>query len=133
MRYKGKTKELSQGFKNTTNNRMELMAVIEAIKALNEAAKDKEIIIYTDSKYVKDAIDKGWIHHWVKIGFKDKANPDLWRKYMRISRPYNIRLEWVKGHSGIAENERCDQLAKAAAKKENLKEDSGYRSKNQLF
>ncbi|MBR9859462.1 ribonuclease HI [bacterium] len=130
MKYKNLVKELSGGFKKTTNNRMELLAVIEAMKALNAQAEDKEIIIYTDSKYVRDAIEKGWVFKWVKTGFKEKANPDLWRKFLMIYPKYNLKFEWVKGHSGVPENERCDKLAKAAAKGKDLPEDVGFETKS---
>lgn len=126
MLWKDKRKEVSKGYKKTTNNRMELLAVIEALKLLNDKAIDKNITIYTDSKYVMDAVTKGWVYNWQKKGFKDKANPDLWRKFLRIYPKYKVQFEWVKGHSGDKENERCDKLAKAAAESKDLATDSGY-------
>ena len=126
LKYKGKRKTASEGFAKTTNNRMELMAVIQALHLLNDAASDKEIHIYSDSKYVIDAVQKKWVFGWEKKGFKEKANPDLWRQFLAIYPNYTIHFHWVKGHSGVPENEICDQLAKAAAEGKNLKADVGY-------
>ena len=128
LKYKDLNKEISGGFKKTTNNRMELIAVIEALKALNDFAKDKKIIIHTDSKYVINAIDKGWVYAWRKKNFKDKANADLWRQFLNLYPDYSISFEWVKGHSGHKENERCDVMAKKAAQADNLRIDKGYNS-----
>ena len=137
MKYGEKQKKLSAGYKLTTNNRMELMAVIQAIKMLNDFAKEKEIIIYSDSKYVIHAVEKKWVFGWVKKNFKDKANADLWRVFLNEYSKYNIKFHWVKGHSGHTENEICDKLAKKAAENKNLKIDHGYESSlnkpNQLF
>ena len=137
MKYGEKQKKLSAGYKLTTNNRMELMAVIQAIKMLNDFAKEKEIIIYSDSKYVIHAVEKKWVFGWVKKNFKDKANADLWRIFLNEYFKYNIKFHWVKGHSGHTENEICDKLAKKAAENKNLKIDHGYESSldkpNQLF
>lgn len=134
LKYRHLVKEMSGGYQMTTNNRMELMAVIQALRTLNEHALNKTIKIYTDSKYVMDAVEKKWVFHWQKNGFKDKANADLWRLFLRIYPKYDIQFEWVKGHSGVPENERCDILAKEAAKSDNLKIDSGYESNgNQLL
>jgi ribonuclease HI len=130
LKYKTKRKTASDGFIKTTNNRMELMAVIEALNLLNEAANDKQIHIYSDSKYVIDAVQKKWVFSWAKKGFKDKANPDLWRRFLAIYPHYNIFFHWVKGHSGVHENEICDQLAKKAAEGKNLKIDVGFMDKN---
>ena len=126
MKYKDLRKTDSKGFRKTTNNRMELLAVIQALKLLNSHAKDKEIILYSDSKYVINAIEKGWVFNWQKKNFKDKKNPDLWREFLRIYPKYTVRFEWVKGHSGIPENEMCDQLAKKAAEGKNLVIDRGF-------
>ena len=119
-------KTASQGFQKTTNNRMELLAVIEALFMLNDFANGKEIHIYSDSKYVINSIEKGWVFNWVKKNFKDKANEDLWRKYLSIHGKYTVKFHWVKGHSGVPENEVCDQLAKKAAEGKDLKPDYGY-------
>jgi ribonuclease HI len=126
LKYRGKRKTASGGFKKTTNNRMELLAVIEALKLLNESAKDIPIKIYSDSQYVINSVEKKWVFGWVKKGFKDKANADLWREFLKIYPLYNITFNWVKGHSGVPENEVCDQLAKKAAEGANLKIDHGY-------
>lgn len=137
MKYEEKQKKLSAGYKLTTNNRMELMAVIQALKMLNDFAKEKEIVIYSDSKYVIHAVEKKWVFGWVKKNFKDKANADLWRVFLNEYSKYNIKFHWVKGHSGHTENEICDKLAKKAAENKNLKIDHGYESSldkpNQLF
>ncbi len=126
MKYKNRYREITGGFKKTTNNRMELFAVIRALEELNDFAKDKEIVIFTDSTYVMHAVTKGWLYTWQKKGFKDKANVDLWRRFLKIYPKYKLRFEWVKGHSGIKENERCDVLAKKAAQAEKLPVDGGY-------
>jgi ribonuclease HI len=106
-------KELSAGFRLTTNNRMELMAVIEALKAIKKPGA--LVHIHSDSKYVVDAIEKKWVWSWAQKGFKDKKNSDLWIELLRLYPQFRIRLKWVKGHAGISENERCDYLATSAA------------------
>lgn len=111
-------KELSGGFRKTTNNRMELLAVIKGLEALKKPNQD--VLICTDSKYVADAIEKRWVHGWLAKGFKDKKNKDLWLRYLELSKLHNIKLKWVRGHNGHAENERCDQLAVAAYKAKDL-------------
>jgi ribonuclease HI len=108
----------------TTNNRMELLAVLDALKSLKR--HDLPVDVFTDSKYVCDAIEKGWVFNWQKKGFKDKKNPDLWREFLRIHKNYKLRLHWVKGHNGHPENERCDFLATEAAQGTNLEIDEGY-------
>lgn len=122
--YKDMRKELSEGFRRTTNNRMELMAVIKGLEALKVAGMP--VTIYSDSKYVVDAVQKGWIWGWQKKGFKDKKNPDLWKKYIPLHTRFKPRFQWVKGHDGNLENERCDQLAVEAASGAALKTDEGY-------
>lgn len=117
-------KELSEGFRLTTNNRMELLAVIRALQALTTV--EYPVQIYSDSKYVVDAVEKGWIWSWQKKGFKDKKNPDLWQRYIPLHLKYKPKFIWVKGHAGNVENERCDQLAVAAAEGSNLPPDVGY-------
>ena len=126
LKYKDLRKTASQGFRKTTNNRMELLAVIEALKLLNENAIDKEIIIYSDSQYVINAISKGWVYSCKKKSFKDKANPDLWREFLKIYPNYRVKFVWIKGHSGVPENEVCDKLAKTAAESKNLLIDKGF-------
>ena len=130
MKYKGKGKKISQGYQLTTNNRMELMAVVEALRSLNDTALDKEIHIYSDSKYVIDAVEKKWVFGWVKKGFLNKKNEDLWKRFLNEYAKYKVYFHWVKGHSGHTENEICDKLAKQAAEGENLKIDHGYIKSN---
>lgn len=117
-------KELSDGFELTTNNRMELLAVIVALEALK--IENSQVIVYTDSKYVVDAIEKGWIWNWVKTRFKGKKNEDLWMRFLKIYQKHQVKFVWVKGHANIPENERCDQLAVAASMMPHLKKDTGY-------
>ena len=125
MLYKGNRKELSQGYKNTTNNRMELTAVIKALQAIKN--NNIEIIIYSDSKYVVESIEKGWVWNWEKNNFKKKQNIDLWKKFIPLYKSFKIKFIWVKGHAGIKENERCDELANLA-QSENLINDVGYKT-----
>ncbi len=117
-------KELSGGFRNTTNNRMELLAVILALEALK--IPDSEVTIFSDSSYVVNAVEKGWVFAWQKKLFKGKKNPDLWKRFLKIYPKHKVNLKWVKGHAGIPENERCDTLAVAAARKNNLPPDTEY-------
>jgi ribonuclease HI len=117
-------KDFSQGYQLTTNNRMELLAVIVALENIKNPGA--EVTIYSDSKYVVDAIEKGWVFMWEKKGFKKKKNPDLWRRFLKIYSRHQVKLIWVKGHAGTPLNERCDQLAVEAANSTNLLEDSGY-------
>ncbi|MDH5598916.1 MAG: ribonuclease HI [Cyclobacteriaceae bacterium] len=127
MKFGNHRKELSEGYRLTTNNRMELLAVIVALESITS---DKyPVRIFSDSKYVIDAITKGWLWGWQKKGFKDKANPDLWKRYIPLHKKYKITYTWVKGHAGIAENERCDQLAVEASQGGNLKKDLGFENK----
>ncbi|MDL2251512.1 ribonuclease HI [Odoribacter sp. OttesenSCG-928-J03] len=117
-------KELSGGFQMTTNNRMELLAVIIGLEALKNPGE--EVTVYSDSKYVVDAVEKGWVFGWEKIQFKKKKNPDLWMRFLKIYRQHHVKFVWVKGHANIPENERCDQLAVGAYKNGPLQEDKGY-------
>ena len=117
-------KEFSQGFRKTTNNRMELMAVIVALKQIKNPGH--EVVIYSDSKYVVDAIEKKWIKGWVKKAWKDVKNPDLWKEYLKVSEQQHIRFVWVRGHNGHPMNERCDVLAVEAAMGRGQLIDSGY-------
>ncbi|PRY86608.1 ribonuclease HI [Mongoliibacter ruber] len=126
MKFRQHRKELSEGFRLTTNNRMELLAVIKALEEIKVSGIP--VSIYSDSKYVVDSIEKGWLWGWQKKGFKDKKNPDLWRKYIPLHVKYKPKLIWVKGHAGNPENERCDQLAVEAAESGNLPPDLGYES-----
>lgn len=117
-------KELSKGYRLTTNNRMELLAVIVGLEALLKPNLD--VTIYSDSKYVVDSIEKKWVFGWAKKNFEKKKNPDLWRRFLKIYPKHNVKMVWVKGHAGIPENERCDQLATTAAAGENLEPDAWY-------
>lgn len=106
-------KELSEGFRMTTNNRMELLAVIKALESLTKP--DLDITIYSDSKYVIDSVEKKWVFGWVKKNFKGKKNADLWMQFLDLYKLHTISFIWVKGHAGNSENERCDELATMAA------------------
>lgn len=117
MKFNGKEKEFSQGFRLTTNNRMELMAVIVALEQLK--TNQYPIEIYSDSKYVIDSITKGWVFGWQKKGFKGKKNPDLWQRFLGVYGQFKITYHWVKGHNGHPENERCDVLAVSGAESRN--------------
>ncbi|MFA0963188.1 ribonuclease HI [Roseivirga sp. BDSF3-8] len=119
-------KEISEGFRKTTNNRMELLAVIVGLEALKKPGQ--EVTVYSDSKYVVDAVTKGWLWGWKKKNFKGKKNPDLWKRFIDIYNQHDVKLKWVKGHAGIPENERCDELAVSSAEGGNLLVDEGYES-----
>ena len=124
LKYGAHEKELSEGFRLTTNNRMELLAVIAGLEAIKKDGIG--VTIYSDSKYVVDAIEKGWLWNWEKKNFKDKANEDLWQRYIPLHKKFKPRFVWIKGHAGHPENERCDQLAVAAANSGHLKRDEEY-------
>ena len=117
-------KEISQGYRLTTNNRMELMAVCVALESLRFAGSN--VPLYSDSKYVVEAVNQRWVLNWEKSNFRGKKNPDLWMRFLRIYRRHNVRFVWVKGHASTIENNRCDHLAVAAAQSGNLLEDTGY-------
>ncbi len=118
-------KELSQGYRLTTNNRMELLAVIEGLKAIKK--KEIPVTVYSDSQYVVNAINKGWLANWIKTDFRGgKKNPDLWRAFHQLARGYQLRFVWVKGHADNPYNNRCDELATAAANGKHLLHDRGY-------
>ena len=129
----GYVKEYSKGFKLTTNNRMELLAVIEALKKLKQT--NLKIIVYTDSKYVVDSVEKKWLFKWEKINFKNKKNVDLWLDFLSLYKKNSIKFYWIKGHNDHPQNERCDKLAFNAAGRENLFSDKGYENNklNTLF
>tara|TARA_Y100000746_G_scaffold219795_1_gene217629 strand:- start:112 stop:564 length:453 start_codon:yes stop_codon:yes gene_type:complete len=116
-------KQLSQGYLLTTNNRMELMAVIIGLESLNQKCN---VLIYSDSKYVVDSVEKAWLFGWEKKGFKGKKNQDLWKRFLAVYKSHNIKLKWVKGHAGNKYNEICDKLAVEAAESSNLLNDNGY-------
>lgn len=117
-------REIADGFRNTTNNRMELLAVIIALESVKGTGHS--IRVFSDSKYVVDAVEKGWLFGWQKKGFKGKKNPDLWKRFLKIYPANKVDFTWVKGHANIPENERCDELAVAASKESDLKADMGY-------
>lgn len=118
------TKELGEGFKLTTNNRMELLAVIIGLEALKIFGSN--VTIYSDSKYVVDSVEKKWVFGWQKKGFKGKKNPDLWRRFLEIYPRHNVKFVWIKGHANIPGNELADQLAVEASHRPNLPDDVGY-------
>jgi ribonuclease HI len=123
--WKGMEKELSCGFRLTTNNRMELMAVIAGLKALKK--QGISLKIYSDSSYVVNAVEKGWLSNWIATDFRGgKKNKDLWLRYHELSGGYHIRFHWVRGHASNPYNNRCDELATQAADGEKLLEDEGY-------
>jgi ribonuclease HI len=123
--WKGVKKELSKGYRKTTNNRMELMSVIAGLEQLNR--KGLDIVIYSDSQYVVKAVTEGWLANWIKTNFKGgKKNRDLWMRYHELAKDQHIRFVWVKGHAENPFNNRCDELATAAADGMNLEEDKGY-------
>ena len=127
MIYGQNKKELSQGFRLTTNNRMELMAVIAALEALKK--NDLELVVFSDSKYVVSAINEGWLNTWNKTNYKGgKKNVDLWKKYTLLAKAHSITFKWVKGHADNMYNNRCDELATEAADGNNLAIDTGYES-----
>ena len=117
-------KELKQGFRLTTNNRMELLAVIVALE--NIKTKESVVTVYSDSKYVVDAVEKKWVFDWEKKNFNKKKNPDLWIRFLKVYRKQKVSFIWVKGHANNKENERCDVLAVGAADGEGLLIDSWY-------
>ncbi len=126
--YKDNRKELSAGYKRTTNNRMELMGAIAGLEALKARSR---VLLHSDSKYVVDAVEKGWAQKWKRNGWRkpDKQmamNPDLWERLLDLCSRHDVRFAWVKGHSGVPENERCDELANAAAAGAELAVDEGY-------
>ncbi|WP_071134668.1 ribonuclease HI [Millionella massiliensis] len=118
-------REISAGYRLTTNNRMELLAVITGLEALKRDGLD--VTVYSDSRYVIDAIQKGWVFGWIRKGFAGKKNADLWLRFMSVYRRHQVRFIWVKGHNDNPGNERCDQLATAAAQGSDLLEDTGYK------
>ena len=124
MRYGDAKKEVSGGAPETTNNRMELLAVIVGLEALTRDGVEVEV--YSDSKYVVDAVMKRWVFNWEKKGYKDKKNPDLWQRFLRIYRKHKVTFHWVKGHAGNPLNERVDAMAVAAYQTGNLLTDTWY-------
>ena len=117
-------KELSAGYRLTTNNRMELLAAIVGVESIK--VENADVTLYTDSKYVSDAVEKGWVFKWEKTKFIKKKNPDLWKRFLDIYRKHKVKFIWVKGHANIAENERCDRLAVKASESAELLTDYEY-------
>lgn len=117
-------KELSGGFRLTTNNRMELLAAITGLEALKYDGL--RVKLHTDSQYLVNAVNKGWVFAWENKRFAKKKNPDLWNRFLEVYRRHRVTLIWVKGHNNNPENERCDALAVAASKLPGLPEDEGY-------
>lgn len=125
LQYKGKEKELSGGYRRTTNNRMELMAVIVALKALTREGLN--ITVFSDSQYVVKAVSEGWLKNWIATDFKGgKKNRDLWTAYSQLAAKHNIVFKWVRGHADNKYNNRCDELATEAADGDNLQVDVGF-------
>ncbi|MEZ5172284.1 MAG: ribonuclease HI [Bacteroidia bacterium] len=118
-------REISQGYKLTTNNRMELLSVIVGLEALKKPGS--EVMVFSDSKYVVDSVQKGWVFGWVKKDFKGKKNRDLWERFLKVYSLHRVHFQWIKGHNDHPQNERCDTLAVEAATGINLLEDQGYR------
>jgi ribonuclease HI len=116
--------EKSGAFRLTTNNRMELMAVIEGLEALK--INGSKVVIYTDSRYVADAVEKRWVFGWEAKGFIKKKNPDLWKRFLKIYRKHYVKFVWIRGHASNPENETCDRLAVNAYKTGPFEEDTGY-------
>ena len=129
LQYKGKEKELSAGYRRTTNNRMELMAVIAALKALTRPGLS--ITVFSDSQYVVKAVKEGWLNNWIATNFKGgKKNRDLWEEYAELASKHNMKFKWVRGHADNAYNNRCDELATAAADGKDLMVDEGFEASN---
>ncbi|MFN5055391.1 MAG: ribonuclease HI [Bacteroidota bacterium] len=129
LMWKNESKEISAGFIHTTNNRMELLSVIAALESLTR--KELDIEIYSDSKYVVQAVNEGWLENWMRTDFKGgKKNRDLWTRFHQLYKQHHIKFIWVKGHTSNPYNQRCDELATAAADGKNLQEDKGYTENN---
>lgn len=136
LKYKNKYKELSDGFRLTTNNRMELLAVIIGLEAIK--TPNQQIVVFSDSKYVVDSIEKQWVFSWIKkSNFANKKNKDLWLRFLDVYKLHQIKFVWIKGHNEHPENERCDFLATTAADGNNLNIDTNYenieQNNNSLF
>ena len=124
LKYGDYCKELTAGFRLTTNNRMELLAVIVGLEALKK--EGEQVKVYSDARYVVDAVQKGWLQRWLQRGFNGKKNEDLWRRFWQVYQRHQVTFCWVKGHAGHPENERCDQLAVQSALQKDLAVDQGY-------
>lgn len=117
-------KEFYEGFRLTTNNRMELLAVIVGLEKLN--TPNMKVLVVSDSKYVVDAVEKKWVFGWEKTGFKGKKNPDLWKRFLKVYRNHQVDFKWIKGHNNHPQNERCDELAVMASLQSKLSVDAFY-------
>ncbi len=124
LKYNRHEKEISQGFRLTTNNRMELLAVIAGLESIRR--EGIPVTIFSDSQYVVKAIEQGWLWNWERINFKGKKNVDLWQRYIPLHKKYEPKFKWIRGHAGHPENERCDYLAVQASKSPGLLVDRGY-------
>lgn len=124
LKYNDHVKELSQGYRLTTNNRMELLAVITGLETIKK--EGIPVTVFSDSEYVVKAVEQGWIWNWEKKNFKGKKNEDLWRRYIPLHKKYKPKFQWIRGHAGHVENERCDYLAVRAAKGPDLLIDEAY-------
>jgi ribonuclease HI len=122
-------KEFYEGFRHTTNNRMELLAVIVGLEKIKNPKM--KVLVVSDSKYVVDSIEKKWVLGWEKKGFLGKKNPDLWKRFLKIYRQHDVDFKWIKGHNNHPQNERCDQLAVFASQQANLSIDSFYEHEGQ--
>lgn len=130
LKYKDFVKELSQGFRLTTNNRMELLAVISGLEAIKK--EGIPVSIFSDSEYVVKAVEQGWLWNWEKKNFSGKKNADLWKRYIPLHKKFKPKFHWVRGHAGHAENERCDYLAVQAATNPGLLIDREYEDSREL-
>ena len=124
LMWAGKTKEIHEAYRKTTNNRMELLAVIVGLEKLKNPKT--KVLVVSDSKYVVDAVEKRWVFQWEKINFKAKKNPDLWMRFLKVYRKHQVDFQWVKGHNNHPQNERCDELAVMASQQEKLSIDEFY-------
>jgi ribonuclease HI len=122
-------KEFYEGFRYTTNNRMELLAVIVGLEKITKP--NMQVLVVSDSKYVVDSVEKKWVFGWEKKGFKDKKNPDLWMRFLKIYRQHQVDFKWIKGHNNHPQNERCDELAVMASGLPNLSVDAFYEKEEQ--
>lgn len=131
MLYKGHRKEISQGYRRTTNNRMELLSVIIALETLKFDGCD--VVVYSDSQYVVNAIEKGWLKGWIAKNFEKIKNPDLWIRFYKVFRRHRVKFVWIKGHASNVENNRCDELAVAASRSTQLLRDEGFENLNPVL
>jgi len=124
-------KEFYEGFRLSTNNRMELLAVIVGLEKLKNPKT--KVLVVSDSKYVVDAVEKRWVFQWEKINFKAKKNPDLWMRFLKVYRKHQVDFQWIKGHNNHPQNERCDELAVMASQQEKLSIDEFYEREEGKF